>query len=129
MGRNNVSKEGNDLFNNAFNTFYLRAYGVKDHSDNMKPAATFMGYSFRSAARHRLYAPSHRQDSTYHSHCLTSCGTQVGMRNTSVGPTSESMRLPTAQCVYTLTTEQHPTLNHLMENKLFLIPASAPRLV
>ena len=33
-------KEGNVLFNDAFNTFYLRLYGVKDHSDSeMKPAA------------------------------------------------------------------------------------------
>ena len=37
--------EGNDLFNDALNTFYLRLYGVKhmveDHSDSeRKPAAT-----------------------------------------------------------------------------------------
>ena len=37
-------KEGNVLFNNALNTFYLRLYGVrhmvKDHSDSeRKPAA------------------------------------------------------------------------------------------
>ena len=37
-------KEGNVLFNDALNTFYLRLYGVrhmiKDHSDNeRKPAA------------------------------------------------------------------------------------------
>ena len=33
-------KEGNDLFNDALNTFYLRLYGVrhmvKDHSDSEK---------------------------------------------------------------------------------------------
>ena len=38
-------KEGNVLFNEALNTFYLRLYGVrhmvKDHSDSeRKPAAT-----------------------------------------------------------------------------------------
>ena len=38
-------KEGNVLFNDALNTFYLRLYGVrhmvKDHSDSeRKPAAT-----------------------------------------------------------------------------------------
>ena len=33
-----------------------------------------MGYSFRLAARVLLYAPSHRQDSTYHSLCYTSHG-------------------------------------------------------
>ena len=35
-----VRKEGNGLFNNALNTFYLRLYGVrdmvKDHSDSEK---------------------------------------------------------------------------------------------
>ena len=42
-------KEGNVLFNDAINTFYLRLYGVghmvKDHSDSER------GYSFRLAAR------------------------------------------------------------------------------
>ena len=33
-----------------------------------------MGYSFRLTARVLLYAPSHRQDSTYHDLCYTSCG-------------------------------------------------------
>ena len=37
---NNSKKEGNVLFNNTLNTFYLRFYGVghmvKDHSDSEK---------------------------------------------------------------------------------------------
>ena len=33
-----------------------------------------IGYSFRLAARFLLYAPSHRQDSTYHGLCYTSRG-------------------------------------------------------
>ena len=33
-----------------------------------------MGYSFRLAARVLLYAPSHRQDNTYHDLCYTSLG-------------------------------------------------------
>ena len=41
-----------------------------------------MGYSFQLAARVLLYAPSHRQDSTYHSLCYTSRGALAGMRNT-----------------------------------------------
>ena len=45
-----------------------------------------MGYSFRLAARVLLYAPSHRQDRTYHSLCFTSCGALAGTRNSSVGP-------------------------------------------
>ena len=44
----------------------LRLYGVrhmvKDH----------IGYSFRLTARVLLYAPSHRQDNTYHGLCYTS---------------------------------------------------------
>ena len=30
------------------------------------------------SARTLLYQPSHKQDSTYHSLCYTSCGTLVG---------------------------------------------------
>ena len=47
------TEEGNVLFNDALNTFYLRLYGVghmvKDHSDSER-------------ARVLLYAPSNRQD-------------------------------------------------------------------
>ena len=45
-----------------------------------------MGYSFRLTARVLLYAPSHRQDSTYHGLCYTSRGALAGMRNSSMGP-------------------------------------------
>ena len=45
-----------------------------------------IGYSFRLAARVLLYAPSHRQDSTYHSLCYTSRGALAGTRNSSMGP-------------------------------------------
>ena len=38
-----------------------------------------IGYSFRLAARVLLYAPSHRQDSTYHSLNYTSRGALAGM--------------------------------------------------
>ena len=61
-------KEGNVLFNDALNTFYLRLFGVrhmvKDHSDNEETCCRHIGYSFRLTARVLLYAPSHRQDST-----------------------------------------------------------------
>ena len=36
-----------------------------------------------------LYAPSHRQDSTYHGLCYTSHGALTGMRNSSMGPPHE----------------------------------------
>ena len=39
-----------------------------------------MGYSFRLAARDLLYAPSHKQDSTYHGLDYTSRGALAGMK-------------------------------------------------
>ena len=47
-----------------------------------------IGYSFRLAARVILYAPSHRQDSTYHGLCYTSRGALAGTRNSSMGNSS-----------------------------------------
>ena len=44
-----------------------------------------IGYSFRLTARVLLYAPSHRQDSTYHGLCYTSRGALAGTRNSSMG--------------------------------------------
>ena len=43
----------------------------------------YTGYTFQLEATKFLYAPSHRQDSTYHSLCYTSCGTMAGTRNIS----------------------------------------------
>ena len=79
-------KEGNVLYNDALNIFYLRLYGVrhmvKDHSDSERETCCHhMGYSFQLGARVLLYAPSHRQDNTYHGLCYTSRGALVGMRN------------------------------------------------
>ena len=48
-----------------------------------------IGYSFRLAARLLLYAPSHRQDSTYHGLCYTSRGALAGTRNSSIGSPHE----------------------------------------
>ena len=45
-----------------------------------------IGYSFLLRARVLLYAPSHRQDSTYHGLCYTSRGSLVGTRNSSIVP-------------------------------------------
>ena len=56
-----------------------------------------IGYSYRLTARVLLYAPSHRQDNTYHSLCYTSRGALAGMRNSSMGPPHEgSIRRPIA---------------------------------
>ena len=76
-------RERNVLFNDALNTFYLRLYGVrhmvKDHSDSEKgnplPPHRLL---YRLTARVLLYAPSHIQDSTYHSLCYTSRGALAG---------------------------------------------------
>ena len=44
-----------------------------------------IGYSYRLTARGLLYAPSHRQDNTYHGLCYTSRGALAGTRNSSMG--------------------------------------------
>ena len=54
-----------------------------------------IGYSYRLTARVLLYAPSHRQDNTYHGLCYTSHGALAGTRNSSMGPPHEgSIRWP-----------------------------------
>ena len=56
-----------------------------------------IGYSYRLTARVLLYAPSHRQDNTYHNLCYTSHGALAGTRNSSMGPPHEgSIRWPIA---------------------------------
>ena len=56
-----------------------------------------IGYSYRLTARVLLYAPSHRQDSTYHGLWYTSRGALAGTRNSSMGPPHEgSIRRPIA---------------------------------
>ena len=55
---------------------------VKDHTDMREEThCRHMGYSFRLTARVLLYAPSHRQDCTYHSLCYTSRGALAETRN------------------------------------------------
>ena len=53
---------------------------VKDHSDSergnpLPPHGLLFPISSKGSC---LYAPSHRQDSTYHSLCYTSCGALAG---------------------------------------------------
>ena len=62
-----------------------------------------IGYSYRLTARVLLYAPSHRQDNTYHSLCYTSHGALAGTRNSSMGPPHEGLiRRPIAPWVNAL---------------------------
>ena len=76
------------LFNDTLNTFYLWLYGhmVKDHSYSERKPAAATWATRRLAARVLLYAPSHRQGSTYHGLCYTSRGGLAGTRNSSMGP-------------------------------------------
>ena len=50
-----------------------------------------IGYSLRLTARVLLYAPSHRQDNTYHGLCYTSHGALAGTRNSSMGSPHEGL--------------------------------------
>ena len=83
-------KEGNVLFNNTIKTFYLRLYGIrhmmKDHSDsereNQLPPLHGLLFLISKAF---FYAPSHRQDRTYHDLCYTSRGALTRTRNSSIG--------------------------------------------
>ena len=43
-----------------------------------------IGYSYQITARFFLYAPSPRQDSTYHGLCYTSRGALAGTKNSSI---------------------------------------------
>ena len=82
---------------------------VKDHLIvREETRCRHIGYSFYLAARVLFIAPSHRQDSTYHSLCYTSCGALAGTRNSSMGPPHEgSIRQPIAPWANALTTELH----------------------
>ena len=78
-------KEGKVLFNDALNTFYLWLYGVrhivKDHTDFEKGNPLLPHrLLYPITTRVLLYAPSHRQDSTYHGLCYTSRGALAGTK-------------------------------------------------
>ena len=61
----------------------------------METRCRHIDYSNRLTARVILYAPSHRQDNTYHGICYTSRGALAGTRNSSMGPPHEgSIRRP-----------------------------------
>ena len=69
-----------------------------------------IGYSYRLTARVLLYAPSHRQDNTYHSLCYTRHGALAGTRNSSMGPPPEgSIRRPITRMLYLWATSRSPS--------------------
>ena len=82
-------KDENVIFNDALNTFNIRLYGVehmvKDHSAREgKHSAVTTWLLILFSSKGFLYAPSHRQDSTYHGLCYTSRGALTGTRNSSM---------------------------------------------
>ena len=84
------------LFNDALNTFYLDIWLRTILIMRKETRCRHIGYSYRLTARVLLYAPSHRQDNTYHGLCYTSRGALAGTRNSSMGPPHEgSIRRPT----------------------------------
>ena len=95
--------EWNVLFNDTLNTFYLWLYGVTQIARD-EARCRHMGYSFQLAARVLLYAPSHRQDSTYHGLCYTSRGALAGAQWVHH---EGSIRPPIAPWANVLITELH----------------------
>ena len=70
------------------NTFYVRIHDVEHYfrmtaqiGGDETSCHRFMLYSFWEAAKDLLYAPSHKQDSTYLDLCYTRCGALTGTRN------------------------------------------------
>ena len=84
-----VRKEGNILFHDALNTFYLRLYGVghmvKNHSDservNLLPPHVLL-FPINS----KVFFICIRQDNTYHGLCYTSRGALSGTRSAEENP-------------------------------------------
>ena len=78
-----LKKEGNVLFNDALNTFFIYGYMASDIwlrtilIVRKETRCRHIGYSFQLTARVLLYA-------TYHSLCYTSHGALAGMRNSSI---------------------------------------------
>ena len=99
-----VYKEGRKMFYlTMHSTYFIYGYMASDIwirtilIVRKETCCRHIGYSYRLTARVLLYAPSHRQNSTYHSLCYTSHGALGGMRNSSVGsPHEGSIRRPIA---------------------------------
>ena len=76
-------KEGNVLFNDSLNTFYLRLYGirhtVKDHSDSERGNPLLShGLLFPINSKGSFICVIPQKDNTYHGLCYTSRGALAG---------------------------------------------------
>ena len=65
-----------------------------------------------------LYTPSHRQVSRYHGLCYTSCGALAGMRNRSMGHTSETAQTKLVCVILMITKSQRKEGNVLFNDTL-----------
>ena len=77
-----------------------------------------IGYSYRLTARVILYAPSHRQDNTYHGLCYTSRGALAGARNSSMGTYKQYIDVVLHQYIHTYTdrhTDKNPQTSQYMD--------------
>ena len=82
-----------------------------------------IGLSYWLTARVLLYAPSHRQDNTYHNLCYTSRGALAGTRNSSMGPPHEgSIRRPIAPWANALPLSYVPLVLSLWKSNQHLYP-------
>ena len=81
---------------------------VKDHSySERKPAAVTTWATVRLPVWGILYAPSHKEHSTYHRLCYIIHGALAGMRNRSMGPPRRTGLKTHGTMVNALTMELH----------------------
>ena len=98
-----IRKKENVLFNDALIAFLLtQLYGVghmiKNHSNSERgnPLPPLHGLLIPISSKGSLYAPSNRQDSTYHDLCYTSRGALAGTKNNQWVHHEGSIRRPVA---------------------------------
>ena len=70
-----------------------------------------MGYSFRLAAMDHLYAPSHKQDSTYPGFCYTSRAALAETKNSSIRDRSSNPSYH-ERMLYHEATSHFPQMKH-----------------
>ena len=90
-----------------------------------------IGYSYRLTARVILYAPSHRQDNTYHGLCYTSRGSLARTGNSSMGPPHEET-IPTTHRTMSerSTSELRPTpLQGISQTLIHSLPMTTTVLI
>ena len=95
-------RERNVLFNDAHFIYGYMASDIWLRTIlivRKETSCCHIGYFYRLAARDLLYAPSHRQDNTYHGLCYTSRGALAGTRNRSMGPLHEGSIRRSCVCV------------------------------